>query len=557
MSKCLSTQEGKKRVGEIGEEKIMKSRRAATVFITLIAFSVYAAGQEPAPLPPPVPNEELPVGAEALTSGPVHEAFAEPVTPEAQAGVMAPKPPPPNIQEVPPAQRPEGPNVVWVPGYWGWDNGRNDYIWVSGCWRVAPPNMCWVPGYWSVAAGGWEWVAGFWQTCRQEQEIEYLPAPPATVEVEPPGPAPGANLIWVPGCWYWQEGRYVLRHGYWLGAQADWVWVPSHYSWTPHGYVFCAGHWDYDMDARGVLFTPVYFPPAVVVRPGFTFSPSICVDLGILRINLFTYPRYCHYYFGDCYDDVFLRIGIFPWFECERYHTWYDPILVYDRWRFGRENPRWEENERHLYDVRRADPVQRPPRTFAEQQTRLTRLPEAQRHNFEIAQPLRTFTARTAPTRFETINNVERQRIATQSREVHTFRESRIRWESRAKGPAAVAPPAAEHRTPTEPPPPHAVPPTTSARPVPPVETHVPTTEHGMTPPTGHVPTYVPPHEVHVTLPERVKTPPSPITHRPVQAPAVERPVPMHPSQETSHTAIPRPKGDGKDDGRGDGRKGR
>ena len=36
---------------------------------------------------PPVPSEELPPGSEVLTSGPVHEAFAKPVTIQHEAGV--------------------------------------------------------------------------------------------------------------------------------------------------------------------------------------------------------------------------------------------------------------------------------------------------------------------------------------------------------------------------------------------------------------------------------------------------------------------------------------
>ena len=32
---------------------------------------------------------------------------------------------------------------------------------------------------------------------------------------------------------------------------------------TEKGYIFCAGHWDYDLDNRGVLFSPAYFPPDV------------------------------------------------------------------------------------------------------------------------------------------------------------------------------------------------------------------------------------------------------------------------------------------------------
>ncbi len=44
--------------------------------------------------PPPVPSQEQP---EVLTSRPVHEAFAEPVTLQAQAGLVVPNQPPANF----------------------------------------------------------------------------------------------------------------------------------------------------------------------------------------------------------------------------------------------------------------------------------------------------------------------------------------------------------------------------------------------------------------------------------------------------------------------------
>jgi len=119
------------------------------IMLTTWSFPLYGAADEP----PPVPAQEQP---EVLTSGPVHEAFAEPVNLQVQGGLVAPIEPPANIVEYPPAERPAGSQYVWVPGYWAWDNDRHDYIWVSACWRAVPPNRYWVPGYWSRAANGWE-----------------------------------------------------------------------------------------------------------------------------------------------------------------------------------------------------------------------------------------------------------------------------------------------------------------------------------------------------------------------------------------------------------------
>ena len=80
---------------------------------------------EPAPA-----NAEA--GVQVLTRGPVHEAFAETVTYDPEPGVTAPKAPPAAIEEVPPEQKPAGDNVAWIPGYWGWDDERSDFLWVSG-----------------------------------------------------------------------------------------------------------------------------------------------------------------------------------------------------------------------------------------------------------------------------------------------------------------------------------------------------------------------------------------------------------------------------------------
>ena len=131
-----------------------------------------------------------------LTRGPVHEAFAQPVSVQDQPGMVVPSQPPANITETPPADRPDGNACIWAPGYWNWDAERNNYIWVSGCWRLPPPKMAWVPGYWTQVAAGWQWVPGFWSPV-SAQEIAYLPAPPAVTDLQPPGPPPAAEDFWV------------------------------------------------------------------------------------------------------------------------------------------------------------------------------------------------------------------------------------------------------------------------------------------------------------------------------------------------------------------------
>ncbi len=193
--------------------------------------------------PGPADAEE---GVQVLTRGPVHEAFAETVTFDPEPGIVVPKAPPAAIEELPPDQRPEGANVAWIPGYWGWDDERSDFLWVSGIWRALPPGRQWVPGYWGKSGQGFQWTSGYWADAKVS-EVEYLPEPPATVEVGPNIAAPSADDTWLPGCWVWHQSRYAWRPGFWAAVQPDWVWVPAHYVWAPRGYVFVDGYWDYSV----------------------------------------------------------------------------------------------------------------------------------------------------------------------------------------------------------------------------------------------------------------------------------------------------------------------
>ena len=93
-------------------------------------------------------------GVEVMARGPVHEAFAEVAIRSPRPSPVVDKQPPNPIEEMPPDQKPEGANVVWLPGYWAWDDDRSDFIWVSGIWRDLPPDRQWVAGYWNQVEGG-------------------------------------------------------------------------------------------------------------------------------------------------------------------------------------------------------------------------------------------------------------------------------------------------------------------------------------------------------------------------------------------------------------------
>jgi hypothetical protein len=108
--------------------------------------------------------------------------------------------PPKDIDEVPPDYRPDCDRAIWISGYWGWDDLRDDFIGISGVFRIPPDVQRRVPGYWLSVDNGWQWVQGFWIS-ETAESIEYLPAPPASLEVGPSSPAPGLDYFYVPGTW--------------------------------------------------------------------------------------------------------------------------------------------------------------------------------------------------------------------------------------------------------------------------------------------------------------------------------------------------------------------
>jgi hypothetical protein len=387
--------------------------------------------QPATPAPPSPANAEQ--GVQVLTRGPVHEAFAETVTFDPEPGIVAPKAPPAAIEEVPPEQRLEGTNVAWIPGYWGWDDERKDFLWVSGIWRDLPPGRQWVPGYWGKSAQGSQWTSGYWANA-QASEVEYLPEPPATVENGPNIAASSPDQTWLPGCWVWQNGRYAWRPGFWANAQPNWDWVPAHYVWAPRGYVYVDGYWDYSIDRRGVLFAPVYFDAGVYGRQGFSYSPTAVIDVGVLASHLFLRPQYQHYYFGDYYAANYQAAGFYPSYSYNSGRFGYDPIYAYDRWQH-RQDRGWEQRQQADFQMLRNNENLRPPRTWAAQAAMGARAVQAGGRSPVVAAPLDEFRrSQNSPLRFQPVDQVERQRLAQQAQDVQRFRQQRQTLETNAVG---------------------------------------------------------------------------------------------------------------------------
>jgi hypothetical protein len=305
-------------------------------------------------------------GVEVEARGPVHEAFASPTVRGPRATPVVAKRPPEPIEELPPDQKPAGDNVIWIPGYWGWDVDRQDFVWVTGTWRAVPPGRTWVPGHWNEVEGGFQWVSGYWSEQTQET-VDFLPQPPDPVTESPPPPQ-AADDVYVPGTWIYRDTRYLWRPGFWVGYRPGWMWIPAHYVWTPSGYVFVEGYWDYPLSTRGLLFAPIFVRADFYARPGWFYRPVYAVPvpflMGCLFINLDSY----HYCFGDYFEARYRDFGFVSWVDFRIGRRFYDPNFEYYRVAY-RDNPVWVRDLNNLYVGRREGRIARPPVNLVQQTT--------------------------------------------------------------------------------------------------------------------------------------------------------------------------------------------
>lgn len=377
--------------------------------------------------PPSAADSEQ--GTEILTRGPVHEAFAETVNFNPDAGVVAPKLPPEAIEELAPDQRPDGDNVAWIPGYWAWDDERNDFLWVSGIWRDLPPGRQWVAGYWGASGQGAQWTSGYWADA-DRGEIEYLAEPPESVENGPNIAATSTDQTWLPGNWIWQQNRYVWRPGFWSAVQPNWVWVPDHYVWAPLGYVYVDGYWDYPLGNRGILFAPAYFSASVYSQRGFSYSPTMVIDTGLFTDQLFLRPSYGHYYFGDYYATSYYDSGFFPWFSYHNHHG-YDPFFAHQRWQH-RQDRDWEHHVEADFKHRRDHQEDRPPHTWLAQKKLQSRDGASDKKFLAVAKPFDQVTrSKDGPARYLPLDEKTRQQLSQHGQELRKFRGERQKLETK------------------------------------------------------------------------------------------------------------------------------
>jgi hypothetical protein len=465
-------------------------------------------------------QEEPRDGPEVLASGPVHAAYAEPVSQMPPPSEVVPKPPPDPIPELPPEQKPEGDNVQWIPGYWHWDDDRQDYIWVSGFWRMPPPDRQWVPGHWMKVEGGWQWSPGFWSPIGQNQ-FDYLPPPPAPLEATPSVPAPSEDSYYVPGCWVYRENRYLWRPGAWVAYRPGWVWVPACYLWTPCGYLFVDGYWDYPLGNRGLLFAPVYVRRGLYPANWY-FTPRFAVAADFLLSALFVRPATCHYYFGDFFAPRYARAGFVPWVDYRYARGHHDPVFTYYRFRHG---PAWERDLRGLYGDRFAGRAVLPPRTLAQQNTLVQNLVKERNVNQTV---INRVTALAPVTQAAQRNNIKLAAVTRdvrieeqkQAQRLHELARERQRVEAQllAKGPPTK---------PTDPPREAKLDLPKPPRPAPAVKPPPP-------PPRPEKPVASPPPKKEVPPPPKKEVTPPPPTKEVTLPPPKHEPVPPLPKKEVT-----------------------
>jgi len=307
---------------------------AIWLFIFSTWFTQDPVTQEAYKLVPPVQDSESSIPSdedvEILMRGPVHEAFADVHVTDPKPGKLIAEPPPPPVDELPPEFKPEGSNVVWIPGYWAWLDEEQRYVWVTGFWRDAPPNQRWEPGYWAEESEGHRWISGYWVPV-DTPEVEYLPAPPTSLENGPSTAKPTENHFYIPGNWEYQNSQFAWKAGYWSPCYDNWIWIPARYIWTQRGCIYRPGYWDRVLSQRGTLFAPVHFRRPLHAHRAFRFTPTCVVtsDYSLL-VHLFVRPNCHHYYFGDWYTHSLQpRHSFRGWYDYCRGGRHYDPLYHY------------------------------------------------------------------------------------------------------------------------------------------------------------------------------------------------------------------------------------
>ena len=308
-----------------------------------------------------------------MTEGPLHEAFLSPR--KDRNPIHVAKAPPTPISERP-AIDPPSANAQWIEGYWEWDPGRKDYVWVTGTWRVPPPGRFWVNGYWKRDQDGWYRVPGFWSDRKTDRLDYHKNGPPKDRPDDDPGEPPAPDCFYIPGQYYPDKDGVVWKKGFWAKAQPGWAWVPAHWVRQPEGWTFQEGYWDRTLEDRGTLFAPAEVDKSTKTTDDLTYQPYTKVSPemygqiygGFGRPNS-NYDGYPGVYYDDSgrfygyanYGNIGGYYGYldYPYYGGYGYPYYAQPInygiwwlwrlwWVWRIWRVWRVWPLWRDAEQHL-----------------------------------------------------------------------------------------------------------------------------------------------------------------------------------------------------------------
>ena len=315
-------------------------------------------------------------GVAVQSRGPIHEAFAQPT------GTCRLSPAPsfpssrPTPSRAPPDQKPDGDKCSGSPD-WSWDDETNDFIWVSGCWRVPPPGMRLGAG---PLAGGARRLASGQRLLGPDGPRAILPPPPPTLDrarhnrraegtsiYTPDLDLPGMRLRVAAGL----LGRLPARVG--VGARL--------LCWTPSGCLFIEGYWDHPLDQRGFLFSPSFDPGCVGTasrgcgESGATRFPAggdvrLAREQSILLRRLTSRPPY-------------EKRGFVAWPYYHPVQRAFDPSYAYYR-QLHAGDPKWEPPWRDIRPAPAERPSPRPPRTWTQQTQVVNKITTNQNENIAI-----------------------------------------------------------------------------------------------------------------------------------------------------------------------------
>ena len=227
-----------------------------------------------------------------------------------------------------------------------------------------PPDHRWVPGHWQQVQNGWQWVSGFWAP-EGLQAVNYLPPPPQSIEAGPSTPAPDATSSYVPGCWVFQQQRFLWRPGFWMPFQAGYGGRrPA--TCGRRSAVSSTRATGTIRSETAACSLPRWRLSVGLLGRHWTYTPSYVVQPDFLLGALFVRRGTRHYYFGDYFEPRYARSGFVPWVDYRVARNVPDANFAYYGHAFH-GNPGWAKGLRQLYVARANGTVPRPPRTLVQQ----------------------------------------------------------------------------------------------------------------------------------------------------------------------------------------------